>query len=92
MALVTERIEGNVLYLELNGRIDSSNADQAEELIKKIRVEHPELNVIFDAENLEYLSSAERRTDEDDREGCVGLRSRRRTIDDCKIFRRPALT
>ena len=36
MSLVTERIEDNVLYLELNGRIDSSNADQAEELIKAI--------------------------------------------------------
>ena len=37
MSLVTERIEDNVLYLELNGRIDSSNAEQAEELIKAIK-------------------------------------------------------
>ena len=37
MSIVTERIEDNVLYLELNGRIDSSNADQAEELIKAIK-------------------------------------------------------
>ena len=41
MSLVTERIEDNVLYLELNGRIDSSNADQAEELIKAIKEAHP---------------------------------------------------
>ena len=58
MALVTERIEDNVLYLELNGRIDSSNADQAEELIKTIKAAHPELQSVLDAENLEYLSSA----------------------------------
>ena len=58
MALVTERIENNVLYLELNGRIDSSNADQAEEQNKAIRCAHPELQFVLDAEKLEYLSSA----------------------------------
>ena len=58
MALVTERIEDNVLYLELNGRIDSSNADQAEELIKAIKAAHPDLPSVLDAEQLEYLSSA----------------------------------
>ena len=40
MSLVTERIEDHVLYLELNGRIDSTNADQAEEWIKAIREAH----------------------------------------------------
>ena len=58
MSLVTERIENNVLYLELNGRIDSSNAEQAEALIKAIKEAHPNLQSILDAENLEYLSSA----------------------------------
>jgi uncharacterized protein (TIGR02172 family) len=58
MALVTERIEDNVLYLELNGRIDSSNADQAEALINEIKQAHPDLHAILDAEKLEYLSSA----------------------------------
>ena len=58
MSLVTERIENNVLYLELNGRIDSSNAEQAEEQIKAIRGAHPELEFVLDAEKLEYLSSA----------------------------------
>ena len=58
MALVTERIENNVLYLELNGRIDSSNAEQAEALINAIKEAHPDLQSILDAENLEYLSSA----------------------------------
>ena len=58
MALVTERIEDSVLYLELNGRIDSSNAQQAEELINAIKESHPDLHRVLDAENLEYLSSA----------------------------------
>lgn len=58
MSLVTERIENNVLYLELNGRIDSSNAEQAEALIKAIKEAHPDLQSVLDAENLEYLSSA----------------------------------
>ena len=58
MSLVTQRIEDSILYLELNGRIDSSNADQAEEEIKAIRAEHPELHSVLDAEKLEYLSSA----------------------------------
>ena len=52
MSLVTERIEDKVLYLELNGRIDSSNADQAEELIKAIKEAHPDLQSVPDAENL----------------------------------------
>ena len=58
MALVTERTQDNILYLELNGRIDSTNADQAEEQIKAIRGAHPDLKFVLDAEKLEYLSSA----------------------------------
>ena len=58
MAIVTERIEENVLYLELNGRIDSSNAEQAEEEINTIKAAHSELPYILDAEKLEYISSA----------------------------------
>ena len=48
MSLVTERIENNVLYLELNGRIDSSNAEQAEALIKAIKEAHPDLQSVLD--------------------------------------------
>ena len=58
MALVTERIEENILYLELNGKIDSSNAAQAEEEIRAIKEAHPDLKSVLDAEHLEYLSSA----------------------------------
>ena len=72
MAFVTERIEDNILYLELNGRIDSSNANQAEEEIKAIKDAHPGLNSVLDAEHLEYLSSAGLR---------VILRMRKETAD-----------
>ena len=58
MSLVTERIEDHILYLELNGRIDSSNADHAEEQIQAIKSAHPDLQSVLDAEHLEYLSSA----------------------------------
>ena len=58
MSFVTERVEDNILYLALNGHIDSSNAEQVEAEIKAIRGVHPETPVIFDAANLEYLSSA----------------------------------
>ena len=50
MALVTERIEDNVLYLELNERIDSSNANQAGEQIEAIRGAHAGMPIILDAE------------------------------------------
>ena len=50
MSLVTERIENNILYLELNGRIDSSNAEQAEEMIKTIKAAHPDMESVLDAE------------------------------------------
>ena len=58
MSFVTERVENGILYLELNGRIDSSNAEQAAEQIKTIRDAHPDLPFVLDAERLEYLSSA----------------------------------
>ena len=76
MSLVTERIEEKILYLELNGRIDSSNADQAEALIQTIREAHPDLQSVLDAEHLEYLSSAGLR---------VVLRLRR-DVEDLKII------
>ena len=58
MSLVTEHIEDNILYLELNGRIDSTNAEKADELIRSYKEAHPGMQSVLDAENLEYLSSA----------------------------------
>ena len=62
MPLVTQRIEDAVLYLELNGRIDSTNAEQASNIIKEIRESHPDLRIVIDAEKLEYVASSGLRT------------------------------
>ena len=58
MANVTKRIENDTLYLELIGRVDTSNADQIEQSIQKIRTENPTANCVLDAEKLEFISSA----------------------------------
>lgn len=58
MASVTKRIENDTLYLELIGRVDTSNADQIEQSIQRIRGENPNANCIIDAEKLEFISSA----------------------------------
>ncbi len=47
-----------VLSIFLAGRIDSHNADQTGAEIDKILGENPAESVVFDAENLEYISSA----------------------------------
>lgn len=58
MASVTKRIENDTLYLELAGRVDTSNADQIEQSIQRIRGENPNANCVLDAEKLEFISSA----------------------------------
>ena len=58
MASVTKRIENDTLYLELAGRVDTSNADQIEQSIQRIRAESSAANCIIDAEKLEFISSA----------------------------------
>ena len=58
MASVTKRIENDTLYLELIGRVDTSNADQIEQSIQRIRAESSAANCIIDAEKLEFISSA----------------------------------
>ena len=55
---VTYRIDKNILYIALEGRIDASNAAQAEEKIFGIKNENPGKHTVVDADNLEYISSA----------------------------------
>ena len=55
---VTYRIDKNILYIALEGRIDASNAAQAEEKIIGIKNENPGKHTVVDADNLEYISSA----------------------------------
>ena len=55
---ITYRIDKNILYIALEGRIDASNAEQAEEKIFGIKNENPGKHTVVDADNLEYISSA----------------------------------
>ena len=55
---VTYRIDKDILYIAIAGRIDASNAAQAEEEIFKIKNENPGKHTVIDADNLEYVSSA----------------------------------
>ena len=55
---VTYRIDKDILYIALEGRIDASNAAQADEKIFGIKNDNPGKYTVVDAENLEYISSA----------------------------------
>ena len=55
---VTYRIDKNILYIAIEGRIDASNAAQAEEMVFAIKKENPGNHTVIDAERLEYISSA----------------------------------
>ena len=55
---VTYRIDKDIIYISLAGRIDASNAAQAEEKIFSIKNENPGKHTVVDADNLEYISSA----------------------------------
>ena len=55
---VTYRIDKEILYIALEGRIDASNAAQAEEKIFSIKNENSGKHTVVDADNLEYISSA----------------------------------
>ena len=55
---VTFRIDKDILYIALAGRIDASNAADAEEKIFGIKGANPEKHTVIDADRLEYISSA----------------------------------
>ena len=55
---VTYRIDKDILYIALEGRIDASNAALAEEQIFNIKNDNPGKHTVIDADNLEYISSA----------------------------------
>ena len=55
---VTYRIDKDILYIAVGGRIDASNAAQAEEKIFAIKSDNPGKHTVIDADNLEYISSA----------------------------------
>ena len=55
---VTFRVDKDILYIAIEGRIDASNAAAAEEQIIGIKQENPGKHTVIDAEKLEYISSA----------------------------------
>ena len=55
---VTYRVDKDILYIAVEGRVDASNANEAEENIFKIKNENPGKHVVVDADKLEYISSA----------------------------------
>ena len=55
---VTYRIEKDILYIAVEGRVDASNAAEAEQKIFEIKNANANKHVVIDAEDLEYVSSA----------------------------------
>ena len=55
---VTYRIDKDILYIAVIGRIDASNAAEAEEKIFTIKNANPGKHTVVDADQLEYISSA----------------------------------
>ena len=55
---VTYRIDKDILYIALEGRIDATNAAEAEEKIFAVKNENPGKHTVLDADQLEYVSSA----------------------------------
>ena len=55
---VTYRIDKDILYIAVEGRIDASNAAEAEEKIFGIKNDNPGKHTVLDADKLEYISSA----------------------------------
>ena len=55
---VTYRLDKDILYIAIEGRIDASNAAQAEEQVFAIKNDNPGTHTVIDAEKLEYISSA----------------------------------
>ena len=55
---VTFRLDKDILYIAVEGRIDASNAADAEGKIFKIKNDNPGKHTVLDADKLEYISSA----------------------------------
>ena len=55
---LTYRVDKDILYISIEGRIDASNATETEEKIFSIKGENPANHIVLDADNLEYISSA----------------------------------
>lgn len=55
---VSSKCENDLLTVILSGRVDSTNAPDAEAEITKVCTENPHKDVVLDIDDLEYISSA----------------------------------
>lgn len=55
---VTYRVDKQILYIAVNGRVDASNAADMEQKIVGIKQSNTDKHTVIDAEALEYISSA----------------------------------
>ncbi len=55
---MTFHIEQDILYIDLNGRIDVNNASSVEAEIQAVRRENQGTSTVLDADGLSYISSA----------------------------------
>ena len=55
---VTYRVDKDILYIAVEGRVDASNAAEAEAKIFEIKNSNPGKHTVLDADALEYISSA----------------------------------
>ncbi len=58
MEFIGYEIKENVLYVKISGRLDSTNAAEADKKINEITSSFDGNELVIDAENLEYISSA----------------------------------
>lgn len=58
MEFIGSEIKENVLYVKISGRLDSTNAAEADKKINEITSSFDGNELVIDAENLEYISSA----------------------------------
>ena len=58
MELVTARLNDDRLILALHGRIDSQNAPETEKRVLELCAEYPTEHIVFDFDDVEYISSA----------------------------------
>ena len=55
---ITYRVDKDILYIAIEGRVDATNAAEAEAQIFNVKNENPGKYTVIDADKLEYISSA----------------------------------
>lgn len=58
MNYISYDFKDNTLFIKLGERLETSNAEATENEINEVRAQNPLGNVVLDAENLKYISSA----------------------------------